>query len=193
VTTDDVQVWAVRSNGACVLRIAGELDLATADALADRAAEAVREVPGPVLLDLSGLEFLDARGARALDALLKSPPDGRMAAVRHCPLRVRRMLNSLRTPLDYLPAESGPARETGTTELADQVRRARISARESRLDASGTLARLTDTRIRLASTVERTDLVRQQVQRTLASSRATRQRLTVSGQENRTPAALLPG
>ena len=183
MATDGVKVWAVLRNGACVLRVAGELDVATpADDLVERAAASVRAVPGPVLVDLSALTFIDAHGARALDALIRTPLDGRTAAVRHCPLRIRRMLNAYRVPLDYPPAEDGTARPTVTTALADQVRRARLHARESRLDAAGTLARLTDTLIRLASTIERTDLICEQARRTLADSRAIRQQLVQSRQ-----------
>jgi len=178
VATDGVQVWAAPRNGACVLRVAGELDVATtADALLARAAASVQAVPGPVLIDLSGLTFIDAHGARALSALIQTPLDGRAAAVRHCPLRIRRLLNVFRVPLDCPSAEDMPARPTATTALADQVQRARLRARESRLDASGTLARLTDTLIRLASTIERTDLIREQARSTVADSRAVRQQL----------------
>jgi anti-anti-sigma regulatory factor len=181
VATDGVQVWAMGRNGACVLRVAGELDVATtADALVGRAVASVQAVPGPVLIDLSALTFIDAHGARALAALVRTPLDGRLASVRHCPLRIRRLLNVFRVPLDCPSAEDGPALPTATTALADRVRRARLDARESRLDASGTLARLTDTLIRLASTIERTDLIREHAQRTLADSRAVRQQLILS-------------
>ena len=104
MATDGVKVWAARRNGACVLRVAGELDVATtADELVARAAASVRAVPGPVLIDLSALTFIDAHGARALDALIRTPLDGRAAAVRHCPVRIRRMLNVFRVPLDCPP------------------------------------------------------------------------------------------
>ena len=184
---DGVRIWATHSNGACVLRIAGELDVATADAFSASAAVSVRAVPGPVLVNLSGLAFLDARGARALDALIQNPPDGRVIVVRYCPLRIRRMLDVLRLPLVCPPAEDRTTSPTVTTALADQVQRGRARARESRLDASGTLARLTDTLIRLANTKERGDLIREQGRRTLASSRAARQQLIQSRQGN--PAA----
>jgi anti-anti-sigma regulatory factor len=189
-----VQVWAAPRNGACVLRVAGELDVATtADALVNRAAASVRAVPGPVLIDLSGLTFIDAHGARALDTLIRSPLDGRAAAVRHCPLRIRRLLTVFRVPLDCPSAEDNPARQTTTTALADQVRRARLRARESRLDASGTMARLTDTLIRLASTIERTDLIREQARSTVANSRAVRQQLMLTRLGTAAPAAAAGG
>ena len=57
----------------------------------------------------------------------------------------------------------------------DEVRRARLHAGEAKLDASGTLAKLADTRIRLASTIERAGLIREQGRQALASSRAGRE------------------
>jgi anti-anti-sigma regulatory factor len=162
VATDGVHVWAVRRNGACVLRVAGELDVATtADDLVARAAASVRGVPGPVLIDLSALTFVDAHGARALDALIRTPLDGRAVAVRHCPLRIRRLLNVFRVPLDCPSAEDMPAR-------------------------------LTDTLIRLVSTIERTNLIREQARCTLADSRAVRQQLTQTRQGTTASTAAVP-
>jgi hypothetical protein len=145
-----------------------------------------------VLIDLSGLTFIDAHGARALYALIRTPLNGRAAAVRHCPLRIRRLLNVFRVPLDCPPSDDRPVRQTTTTALADQVRRARLRARESRLDASGTLARLTDTLIRLASTVERTDLIREQARCTVADSRAVRKQLLQSRLGTEAATVVLP-
>ena len=190
MATDGVQVWAAPRNGACVLRVAGELDVATtADALVARAATSVRAVPGPVLIDLSGLTFIDAHGARALDALVRTPLDGRVAAVRHCPLRIRRLLNLYRVPLDCPPDEDRRAWQTATTALADQIRR----ASESKLDGGGTLAGLADALIRLASTIERSDLIREQARWTVADSRAARQQLLRSRLGTAASTAAVPG
>ena len=67
MAADSVQVRALRRNGVCVLQIAGDLDTMGADAFAERADEAVRSLPWPVLVDLSGLTFIDARGARFVE------------------------------------------------------------------------------------------------------------------------------
>jgi anti-anti-sigma factor len=158
-----------------VLQIAGELDAIAADAFAERADAAVRPLPGPVLVDLSGLTFIDACGARVLDAVIRTLPGGRPASVRACPRRVRRVLDMLGLPLDSRPAGSPPVRRPGTPALVDEVRRARLHAGEAKLDASGTLAELADTRIRLASTIERAGLIREQGRQTLARSRAGRE------------------
>jgi anti-anti-sigma regulatory factor len=158
-----------------VLQIAGELDALAADTFAEHADAAVRSLPWPVLVDLSGLTFIDARGARVLDAVIRTLPGGRPASVRACPRHVRRILDILGLPLDGGPAGRPPARRPGTPGLVDDVRRARLHAGEAKLDASGTLAELADTRIRLASTIERADLIREQGRQTLARSRASRE------------------
>lgn len=54
---------AERRNGACMLRIAGGLDVSMADALTGHANAAVQAIPGAVLVVLSGLSVIDARGA----------------------------------------------------------------------------------------------------------------------------------
>lgn len=69
---DYLQVQAERHNEVCVLRITGELDASKADAFADNADAVVRTMPRPVLVDLSGLTFIDAHGAHSLAALLQS-------------------------------------------------------------------------------------------------------------------------
>jgi anti-anti-sigma factor len=49
------------------LSVHGEIDLATAEPFEEQASEAVMEAPGSsVLLDLSGVTFMDSAGTRAL-------------------------------------------------------------------------------------------------------------------------------
>jgi anti-sigma B factor antagonist len=175
VIPDGVQVRAERRNGTCVLRISGELDTMTADTLGERADAAVRDVPGPVLVDVSGLTFIDADGARVLNALIQTLPDGRRGAVRSCPRGIRRILDLLGLSLGCPSAGHDAVPEPGMTALLDQVRRARFHAGEARLDVGETLARLTDTCIRLAGTVERADLIREQGRQALAASRTARE------------------
>lgn len=69
---DYLQVQAERRNGLCVLWITGELDTVMAGVFAERTAAAVHAAPGPVLIDLSGLTFIDAGGARALAAVIQT-------------------------------------------------------------------------------------------------------------------------
>ncbi|MCA1690375.1 MAG: STAS domain-containing protein, partial [Actinobacteria bacterium] len=55
--------------GRAVIAVTGELDLATVD---DFAAAVEAQLPdGPVLLDLSGLSFMDSSGVRILDSLVR--------------------------------------------------------------------------------------------------------------------------
>lgn len=48
------------------LRVVGDVDLATADTLADALLRAVQGATGPVEVDLSDVGFLDARGVAVL-------------------------------------------------------------------------------------------------------------------------------
>lgn len=96
----------VRRNGRlCVLRVSGELDIATAASFAAQAAEALRIPPGQFVLDLSGLEFVDVRGARALAAVTCAVPAGCPVLVRSANSRVRRVLDLL-GPLGGTPGSS---------------------------------------------------------------------------------------
>ena len=54
------------------LFVHGEIDLATADRFEERASEAVMDAPGSsVLIDLSGVTFMDSSGMRALIRVLE--------------------------------------------------------------------------------------------------------------------------
>jgi anti-anti-sigma regulatory factor len=177
---DYLQVQGERRGRSGVLRITGELDAIMARALAQRADAAMRILPWPVLVDLSGLTFLDAHGARALALVIRKLAPGRLAGVRSCPPHVRRTLDLLGLPRNYL---SAPlllsdvhiiAPEFQARDLAERLRRAQNHARDAKLDASGIMARLSDTCGRLASTRERSVLLREQCQQTLAGSRSRR-------------------
>ena len=63
---EPLQVVSGRRGDVLVLRASGELDLSTAPIL-DAAVSAAREEPGvPVVLDLSGVTFVDSTGIRSL-------------------------------------------------------------------------------------------------------------------------------
>ena len=73
------------------VRLRGELDLATADLLADRLRR-LREHGAPVLLDVDELAFIDAAGIRViLSAAHDARNDGRAFAVTHGSGPVRRL------------------------------------------------------------------------------------------------------
>jgi anti-sigma B factor antagonist len=177
MTGESRQVHAEPGNGLCLLCISGQLDPAAAGSLAERAGAALRAAPGPVLVDLSGLTFIDAHGARALAALTRTLT-GRPASVPFCPPVIRRILDLLDLPLNCLSAGDGPAQAAPASEPVEQARRARRDASQARLTSTEALARLTITRIRLASTRERAELTREQGRRTIASSRMVRDQLT---------------
>lgn len=172
---DYLQIQGECRDGLCVLRVTGELDASMADEFAGRAAAVVRAMPGPVVVDLSGLAFIDASGVRALAAAIQTLPCGRWPAIRSCPPHIRRVLDLLGLPPDYLAAGIWIAPESETFQLVDRVRHARLYASEAKLDARLVLSRLADTCIRLASTRERIGLTMEQGRRTVASSRAVRE------------------
>jgi anti-anti-sigma factor len=63
----DLAVRVERQDGRAVLQISGELDLATVAVLQDAVADELRAgQPGEIVLDLSGLTFLDSSGLGAL-------------------------------------------------------------------------------------------------------------------------------
>lgn len=64
-----LSVDAVRRPDDVVLVLAGEVDLATAAAFHAEVTE--RLAQGPVVLDLSGLRFMDSSGILALDRILR--------------------------------------------------------------------------------------------------------------------------
>ena len=64
--SEALRVVSERRGEALVLRVSGELDLSTAPVL-DAAVSAAREEQGPpVVLDLSGVSFVDSTGIRSL-------------------------------------------------------------------------------------------------------------------------------
>jgi anti-anti-sigma factor len=167
-------------NGLCVLRVIGDLDFLAAEEFAARAEQAVQAVPGPVVMNLSCVTFIDVRGARALAALTQAVPAGRQVVICSCPPDVRLIMDVLGLslnylPADYLPAENWIAPPSRTRELVNLVQDARLHASVARLHAQGVLAEVMNSSIRLASTRERTGLMREQGQQTVASARAARE------------------
>ncbi len=178
---DYLWVRAGHHDGLCVLRIVGELDMVTAGDFAERVRTAVPGTPGPVLVDLSGMAFIDAAGARALAAAVRAVPAGRLAGVRSCQPLVRHALDMLGLRLEPASALTGTAPAHGTRELADRVRQARFHARAAAYDASAVMDMITDTSRRLARTRHRTIRAQQQGRLLLARSRAARMSATAPG------------
>lgn len=93
-----------RRGAVCILRVGGELDIATAPLFAAQAAAALRVPPGEFVIDLRGLEFIDVRGARALAAAARTVPAGCPVLIRCMNARVRRVLDVLGVTLERRPA-----------------------------------------------------------------------------------------
>jgi anti-anti-sigma factor len=83
-----------------VLSVSGELDIATAPILAEQAAAALHGLAGRLIVDLSGLEFIDGRGARALAAVTSAAPPGGPVLVRGLADRFRKIFDILALPLE---------------------------------------------------------------------------------------------
>jgi anti-sigma B factor antagonist len=89
----------------CTLALAGELDLANAETLADML-EHVRTGGGPVRIDLSRLEFIDSTGIALLVATHRKFAGGdRLSLVRSRTMAVRRVmtLTGLDAALPFTP------------------------------------------------------------------------------------------
>lgn len=173
-----LRVEAESSYKQCVLRVIGELDLVTAADFAHRADAAVKATTGPVVVDLSSLTFIDVRGARALAGVIRTLPAARRPVIRSCPPHIRLVLDMLNLPLCYLSPDALiriPAPSV-TRDLVNRVRDARLDASRTQLAAIWVMSRLTDSGIRLASTRERSGLIREQGQQALARSRSARER-----------------
>jgi anti-anti-sigma factor len=82
--------FEVRPDSRGVLWLSGELDLVVADAFVKRAMASLDGQP-ELVLDCSGLTFLDSSGLRAMLAL-SSQAGGRPVVVRNAPEHVRKVL-----------------------------------------------------------------------------------------------------
>ena len=83
-----------RHDGTVVLTIRGELDLASAELVADRL-EQLRAAGEPTLLDLDELDFMDSSGLRlVLNAAETSDATGWPFSITHGPEQVQRLFES---------------------------------------------------------------------------------------------------
>lgn len=84
-------------DGARVLDLSGELDAASAPALRERLAELATRADGPVVIDLSGLVFIDSTGLSVLlNAKRRLRRHDRRFAIACPPGHVRRILEVTR-------------------------------------------------------------------------------------------------
>jgi anti-anti-sigma factor len=100
VTMPPLTVTITREGRVCVLSVSGELDIATTPALTQQAAAALRLPAERLIIDLSGLQFIDCCGVRALAAVTRAAPPGCPVLVRGAGRRVSRILNLLAVSLE---------------------------------------------------------------------------------------------
>jgi anti-anti-sigma factor len=85
-----------RRNGTVLLTVRGELDLASADEVANRLDD-LRDAGEPVLLDLDELDFMDSSGLRmVLNAAEASNATGWQFTLTAGPEQVQRLFESTR-------------------------------------------------------------------------------------------------
>jgi anti-sigma B factor antagonist len=95
-----LDVTIKRVGGVCVLSVRGELDIATTPALIEQAAPALQVPAERLVVDLTGLAFIDCCGVRALSELTCAAPPGCPVLVRGVNSRVRKVLDILAVPLE---------------------------------------------------------------------------------------------
>ncbi|MBO0786976.1 MAG: STAS domain-containing protein [Actinobacteria bacterium] len=153
VATDYLRATVDNDGGVCVLSVSGELDLVTLPEFADVAAAALRSRAERFVLDLSGLSFVDCRGAQALaDTTRQVPPD--------CPVIVRSVRPAVRRVLDLMklnlelraPVPADRADElTLERQLLCSAQQARESSRRLAEAVAATEDRVADTLSHMAS------------------------------------------
>lgn len=105
-----------------VLRAVGELDLATAPALATAADEELALEPASLVVDLTPTTFLDSSGARTLARLARRAADQGVALQVVCPrtnTAVRLVIDLLELRSVVPVVESVPGRPTGLVRRED--------------------------------------------------------------------------
>jgi anti-anti-sigma factor len=157
---EHIRVSSVARDLACLIEVSGELTLTTDREFGARVAETLAAWRGPVLFDLSGLDFIDCHGARALARAVRSAPSHK-AELYGCKPLVRRVLDVLGSdlpyrpePVDEAPASPRPRARVGTLTrgetLAAMAYATKSNTRQSALYSSEVMSRLAATYSQLA-------------------------------------------
>lgn len=146
--------WIDRSRHVAVLRVRGELDALSADGFAVEAARQLQQVDGPVAVDLSLLDFADARAARTLAAVLGGIPRWQLVAVSGIRPPVSRVLDLLGIELSA-PAGAERLPSIRVREMISQALVTRARSREVMMVTSTVMARLATTYAELAAARQR--------------------------------------
>lgn len=111
-----LQADVVRDGNAARLSLAGELDLAVIDVAREKLAEAGEGEPSRIVIDLSGLTFIDSTGIAFLVAAANGDDEHRLSFIPCEAYGVQRVL-SVTGVAELL---DGPTGETGNAPGADQ-------------------------------------------------------------------------
>lgn len=154
-----VQVSFQLRGAACLVRVGGELTAATEGEFTRRMGKALAQFPGPALLDLSGLDFVDGHGSRALARTLRADPP-QSIGLYQCRPALRRVLEAFGLDLPQAPVTfppvlvspppAAPAAAPAHAELLARVDHTRSALRQSALTASEVMSRLSATYAELA-------------------------------------------
>ncbi len=147
--------WTERRGQVTVLKVRGELDTVTASRFAAQAASELRQMPGPVAVDLSFLDFIDCAGARALAAVVASVQPWRLTEVCGIQPAVSRVLGLLGMDLSVHPGLGELVLSLRGQELLAQAHMVRSHSREVLLESSAMMGRLATTYAGLAAARER--------------------------------------
>jgi anti-anti-sigma factor len=109
VSAEHLRVRVERRGRICVVAVSGPLDMSTSDGLTEciRAERAAR--PARLVIDMSGVSFVDFSGARALAAATSPVPGQCPVVVRSLRPAVRRGLEQAGLDLGWLDRGTGPA------------------------------------------------------------------------------------
>lgn len=151
-----IRVSSVTRGLTCVIEVSGELTQATEHKFAAQVAEAQVALRGPVLFDVSGVNFVDCRGARAMARAVRAVPPPHEARLRGCSPTMRRVLRAIGFDLPHRSELAGeassrpqaharavaPSREEAMVAMS---RATKSEARRSALYASELMSRLAAT------------------------------------------------
>lgn len=84
-----------------VLALSGELDMGSVDEFADAAARVLAAGPSRLIVDLSGLQYMDSHAARTLAAVASPPPGSGTVILRAARPVVRRVLDLMGLRVGY--------------------------------------------------------------------------------------------
>lgn len=97
-----LNISVVHTHETTVLRVSGEVDMATAPQLREAALDALRTAPGLLVLDLAGVSFMDSTGIFVLLASQRRAEAlGFRFALCRVPRRVQRVLELSRIAAEF--------------------------------------------------------------------------------------------